>query len=172
MRREAKIEKSPAICGPQTTSAAGDRLGGNQIDSCARLGGNADSLSEHVAKQVRSYVGSPHAADPDQGCVYPTLGAKITRAWLEVKTGVERSLKRRQHIWAERLGDVDGSWALIYQRVGADLLARVVENDRNGAEILAASCRLLDKALRTPHASLRLVTFHLPSLLQVACAAP
>jgi hypothetical protein len=31
---------------------------------------------------------------------------------------------------------------------------------------------LLDKALRTPHASLRLVTFHLPSLLQVACAAP
>jgi len=116
------------------------------------LGGNADSPPDHVAKRLRGYLSSAHAASPETGCVLPALGPEIARASPEVKAGVERTLKRLQRIWADRLGDVDGGWALISQCVGAILLARVVESDRTRAEILAASRRFLEKALQTPHA--------------------
>jgi len=118
--------------------------------STEMLAGSADSPPDHVAKRLRSYLSSAHAASPGTGCVLPALGAEIARASPEIKAGVERSLKGLQRSWADRLGDSDAGWALISQCVGAILLARVVESKHTRAEILAASRRFLDKALQTP----------------------
>lgn len=120
--------------------------------STEMLAGNEDSPPDHVAKRLRSYLSSAHAADPETGCVLPSLGPEIARASPEIKATVERSLKRTQRSWSDRLGDADAGWALIAQCVGAIMLARVVDSDRTRKEILASSRRFLDKALQAPQA--------------------
>lgn len=119
-------------------------------NSTEMLAGIDQADPDHLAKSLRGYVSSQHALNPDTGCALPTLGAEIARAAPEVRAGVERSLKKLQRAWAERLGgDDDRAWALIGQCVGAILIARVVESDRTRREILAATRRVLDEALAT-----------------------
>lgn len=112
------------------------------------LAGDDDSPPDHVARRLRSYLSSQHAAHPESGCALPALGAEIARGGPAVRAVVERALKRTQRNWADRLDDADAGWALIAQCVGALMLARMVEGDRTRQEILAASRRFLDKALR------------------------
>ena len=116
-------------------------------NSSAKLAGNQDSPDNHVAKCLRDYLSSFHAANPELGCVLPTLGAEIAQAGPEVRSMVEAALERTQKSWSQRTGDPDAGWALIAQCVGALVLARAVESERTRKEILAASRRFLDKAL-------------------------
>ena len=116
-------------------------------NSSAMLAGDKDSPDNHVAKCLRDYLSSFHAANPEQGCVLPTLGPEIAQAGPEVRSTVEAALKRTQKSWSQRTGDPDAGWALIAQCVGALVLARAVESDRTRKDILSASRRFLDKAL-------------------------
>lgn len=117
--------------------------------STEMLAGDENSPPDHVAKRLRSYLSSYHAAHPDEGCVLPALGPEIARASPQVKATVERALKRLQRSWADRLdGDNDAGWALIAQCVGALLLSRVVETERTRQEILASSRRFLEKSVQ------------------------
>ena len=116
-------------------------------NSSAMLAGNQDSPDNHVAKCLRDYLSSFHAANPELGCVLPTLGAEIAQAGPEVRSMVEAALERTQKSWSQRTGDPDAGWALIAQCVGALVLACAVESERTRKEILAASRRFLDKAL-------------------------
>lgn len=109
-------------------------------NSAQMLAGDADSPADHVAKQLRGYLSSFHAANPDSGCALPTLGPEIARAGPEVRKAVEKSLKHTQKSWSTRLDDSDAAWSLIAQCVGALVLARSVESDKTRKEILAA-CR-------------------------------
>lgn len=115
-------------------------------NSTDMLAGNEDSPDNHVAKCLRDYLSTFHAMNPDVGCVLPALGAEIARAGPEVRTTVERGLKRTHKSWSERVDDPDASWALIAQCVGAVMLARAVESDKTRKEILSASRRFIDKA--------------------------
>lgn len=108
------------------------------------LAGDEESPPDHVAKRIRSYLSTYHATHPDEGCMLPTLGPEIARASPEIRARVEKSLKRLQRSWSERLGDNDAGWGLIAQCVGALVLARVVESERTRQEILAASRRFLE----------------------------
>jgi AcrR family transcriptional regulator len=118
--------------------------------SAEMLAGDEDAPPDHVARKLRSYLSSAHAAHPETGCVLPTLGPEIARASPEIKARVERALKRLRDSWSERLNDDDAGWALLAQCVGAVILARVVESDRTRREILAASRRFLDRAPSAP----------------------
>jgi len=112
-----------------------------ELDNSAQmLAGDEDSPADHVAKQLRGYLSSFHAANPETGCALPTLGPEIARAGPEVRKAVEKSLKHTQQSWSGRLDDSDAAWALIAQCVGALVLARSVESDKVRKEILAA-CR-------------------------------
>jgi AcrR family transcriptional regulator len=122
--------------------------------SSAMLAGDANSPDNHVAKCLRDYLSSIHAANPERGCVLPTLGAEIAQAGPEVRRSVEAALQRTQASWSQRTGDPDAGWALIAQCVGALVLARAVESDRTRKDILAASRRFLDKAV-SAHTSTR-----------------
>ena len=65
-----------------------------------------------------------------------------------MRTGVERSLRKLQRSWAERLdGDGDAAWAVMAQCVGALMLARVVEGERTRQEILASARRSIQGLL-------------------------
>ena len=116
-------------------------------NSSAMLAGGQDAPDKHVAKCLRDYLSSFHVANPELGCVMPTLGPEIAQAGPEVRSAVEAALKRTQKSWSQRTGDADAGWALIAQCVGALVLARAVESERTRKEILAASRRFLDKAL-------------------------
>jgi AcrR family transcriptional regulator len=117
-------------------------------NSTEMLAGGADSPADHVAKMLRGYLSSYHALHPESGCALPALGAEIARGGPEVRSTVERSLKRLQRGWAERLdGDNDKAWALLAQCIGAVLMARAVESERGRREILASSRRFVEKTL-------------------------
>lgn len=110
------------------------------------LAGSDTSPPDHVARKLRDYLSSFHAAHPEKGCMLPTLGPEIARASPEIKARVERALKQLHDSWAERLADDDAGWALLAQCVGALVLARAVASDRTRREILGASRRFLDRA--------------------------
>ena len=117
-----------------------------EIDNSAdMLAVDADSPDNHVAKCLRDYLSTFHAMNPEVGCVLPTMGAEIARAGPEVRSTVERGLKRTHKSWSARTGDADVAWGLIAQCVGALVLARAVESDKTRKEILASSRRFLDK---------------------------
>ena len=120
-------------------------------NSSDMLAGNEDSPPDHVARCLRSYLSSFHVDNPDKGCALTALGPEIARAGPEVRKSVERSLKRTQKNWNDRIGDSDGAWALIAQCVGAVVLARSVESDKTRKELLAASRRFIDKAYALEH---------------------
>lgn len=116
--------------------------------SADMLAGTQDSRADHVAKCLRGYLSTKHAAQPESGCALPALGAEIARAQPQVRTGVERSLRKLQRSWAERLdGDGDAAWAVMAQCVGALMLARVVESERTRQEILASARRSIQGLL-------------------------
>lgn len=114
------------------------------------LAGDEESPPDHVARRLRDYLSSYHAAHPETGCVLPTLGPEIARSSPEIRARVERSLKQLRDSWDERLSDEDAAWALLAQCVGAVALARVVESDRTRREILGASRRFLEQAQKAP----------------------
>jgi AcrR family transcriptional regulator len=115
-------------------------------NSAAMLAGNEDSPPDLVARCLRSYLSTAHAAHPETGCVLPALGAEIARADPPVRAAVERSLKRLHKSWANRLDDDgDAAWALMAQCIGAIVMARVVESERTRQEILASTRRSIDK---------------------------
>jgi TetR/AcrR family transcriptional regulator, transcriptional repressor for nem operon len=114
-------------------------------NSAEMLAGDEDSPPDHVAKRLRSYLSSSHAANPETGCVLPALGPEIARAAPEVRAIVEDGLKKMQKSWSGRIGDPDSAWALIAQCVGALVLARCVETERTRKEILASSRRFIDE---------------------------
>lgn len=115
--------------------------------SVQMLAGDEHSPPDHVAKCLRGYLSTRHAMQPEQGCALTALGPEIARAGPEVRSTVERALRRLQRSWAERLdGDDDKAWGLIAECVGAIVLARVVESDRTRQEILAANRRFVDRA--------------------------
>jgi TetR/AcrR family transcriptional repressor of nem operon len=117
-------------------------------NSTEMLAGDADSLADHVAKMLRGYLSSYHALHPESGCALPALGAEIARSGAQVRGTVERSLKRLQRGWAERLADDnDKAWAMIAQCIGAVVMARAVESERGRREILASSRRFVEKTL-------------------------
>lgn len=117
-------------------------------NSSEMLAGTEDSPPDHVAKCLRSYLSTQHAAHPETGCVLPALGAEIARADPEVRTKVESSLKKLQRSWSNRLdGDDDAAWAVMAQCIGALILARVVESERTRQEILASSRRSVQSFL-------------------------
>ena len=63
-----------------------------------------------------------------------------------MRTTVERSLKKLQREWSDRLeGDGDKAWALLAQCIGAIVMARAVESERGRQEILAANRRFVEK---------------------------
>lgn len=109
-------------------------------NSSEMLAGDEASPPDHVAKRLRGYLSSFHAANPETGCALPTLGPEIARSGPEVRKAVEKSLKHTQKNWSRRIDDADAAWALIAQCVGALVLARAVESDKTRKEILAA-CR-------------------------------
>jgi AcrR family transcriptional regulator len=111
------------------------------------LAGDANSPPDHVARCIRRYLSSAHAANPESGCVLPALGPEVARATPEVRARVEQGLKKIQKSWSERLDDPDAGWALIAQCVGALVIARAVESERTRKEILASSRRFLGKNL-------------------------
>lgn len=119
-----------------------------ELDNSAdMLAGDEDSPPDLVARALRSYLSTAHAAHPETGCVLPALGPEIARAEPPVRAVVERSLKRLQKSWAGRLGgDGDAAWSLMAQCIGAIVMARVVESERTRQEILAANRRAIDKA--------------------------
>ncbi|MBI5278332.1 MAG: TetR/AcrR family transcriptional regulator [Burkholderiales bacterium] len=114
-------------------------------NSTEMLAGNEDSPPDHVAKRLRSYLSSAHAANPETGCVLPALGPEIARAAPEVRATVEEGLKQLQKSWSGRIGNPDAAWALIAQCVGALVLARCVETERTRKDILASSRRFIDE---------------------------
>lgn len=118
-----------------------------EMDNSARmLAGTEDSPPDQVAKCLRGYLSTAHAAHPESGCVLPALGPEIARAEPPVRAAVERSLKKLQKSWKGRLGDDgDAAWALMAQCVGAILMARVVESERTRQEILASTRRDIEK---------------------------
>jgi TetR/AcrR family transcriptional repressor of nem operon len=117
-------------------------------NSTEMLAGDADSPADHVAKMLRGYLSSYHALHPESGCALPALGAEIARSGAQVRGTVERSLKRLQRGWAERLADDnDKAWAMIAQCIGAVVMARAVESERGRREILASSRRFVEKTL-------------------------
>ncbi|MET3515021.1 AcrR family transcriptional regulator [Pseudacidovorax sp. 1753] len=126
-------------------------------NSTEMLAGDESSPPDHVAKNLRSYLSSFHALNPEAGCVLPTLGPEIGRGDSAVKAIVEKGLKQLQKSWCSRVGNPDASWALIAQCVGAILLARCVETERTRKEILASSRRFIDEthALNLPAAEPR-----------------
>jgi len=108
--------------------------------SSQMLAGDERSEPDHVAKRLRGYLSSFHAANPESGCALPTLGPEIARSSPAVRKAAEKSLKQTHDSWSERIDDSDGAWALIAQCVGALVLARSVESEKTRKEILAA-CR-------------------------------
>ncbi|AGW93014.1 MULTISPECIES: TetR/AcrR family transcriptional regulator [Cupriavidus] len=106
-----------------------------------------ETAEDHFVKRIRSYLSSSHALHPESGCALPTLGPEIARAEPAVRASVERSAKKLQASWKERLDDPDAAWALLAQCVGAILLARVVETDRTRQQILASSRRFLGRSI-------------------------
>jgi TetR/AcrR family transcriptional repressor of nem operon len=116
-------------------------------NSTEMLAGDETSAPDHVAKMLRGYLGTYHALHPESGSALPTLGPEIARGAPAVRAGVERSLKKLQRGWADRLnGDGDQAWALLAQCVGAIVLARAVESERTRQAILASSRRFVEKA--------------------------
>lgn len=112
-----------------------------EVESSAQmLAGDQSSEPDHVAKRLRGYLSSFHAANPEGGCAIPTLGPEIARSSPAVRKTVERSLKHTHKGWSDRIDDSDGAWALLAQCVGALVLARSVESEKTRKEILAA-CR-------------------------------
>ena len=65
-------------------------------NSIEMLAGGAGSPADHVAKMLRGYLSSHHALHPESGCALPALGAEIARSGPEVRSAVERSLRRLQ----------------------------------------------------------------------------
>ena len=119
-----------------------------EIDNSTRmLAGDGGSDPNHVAKCIRRYLSSAHAANPDTGCVLPTLGPEVARAAPQVRARVEEGLKKIRKSWSERLDNPDAGWALIAQCVGALVIARAVESERTRKEILASSRRFLAESL-------------------------
>jgi AcrR family transcriptional regulator len=114
-------------------------------NSAEMLAGDENSPPDHVAKRLRSYLSSAHAANPETGCVLPALGPEIARAAPEVRGIVEQGLKGLQKSWAGRIGNPDAAWALIAQCVGALVLARCVESERTRKDILASSRRFIEE---------------------------
>jgi AcrR family transcriptional regulator len=111
------------------------------------LAGDADSPPDQVARCIRRYLSSAHAANPETGCFLPTLGPEVARAGPEVRARVEAGLKKIERSWSKRLDDPDAGWALIAQCVGALVIARSVESERTRKEILACSRRFLGNSL-------------------------
>ncbi len=119
-----------------------------EIDNSTRmLAGEGRSDPDHMAKCIRRYLSSAHAANPETGCVLPTLGPEVARASPEVRARVEEGLKKIRKSWNEQLNDSDAGWALIAQCVGALVIARAVESERTRKEILASSRRFLAESL-------------------------
>ncbi len=114
-------------------------------NSAHMLAGHDDASADHVAKRLRGYLSSFHAANPETGCVLPTLGPEIARAGPAVRKAAEASLRHTQESWHRRLEDPDAAWALIAQCVGALVLARSVESDKIRKEILAACRRYISR---------------------------
>ena len=115
-------------------------------NSTAMLAGDDASAPDHVAKCLRSYLSTNHALHPESGCALTTLGPEIARAPPAVRATVERSLKKLQRGWSERLdGDRDKAWALLAQCVGAIVMARAVESETTRQEILASCRRFVEK---------------------------
>jgi AcrR family transcriptional regulator len=114
-------------------------------NSTEMLAGDENSPPDHVAKRLRSYLSSAHAANPETGCVLPALGPEIARSAPEVRGIVEQGLKGLQKSWAGRIGNPDAAWALIAQCVGALVLARCVESERTRKDILASSRRFIEE---------------------------
>lgn len=114
-------------------------------NSSQMLAGDVLSPPDHVAKRLRGYLSSFHAANPESGCALPTLGAEIARSGPEVRKAVEKSLKHTQKNWSDRIDDPDAAWALIAQCVGALTLARAVESEKTRKEILAACRRYIGR---------------------------
>ncbi len=118
-------------------------------NSTEMLAGSEESPADHVAKCLRSYLSTYHVLHPETGCALTTLGAEIARSGPEVRSTVERSLKKLQREWSERLeGDGDKAWALLAQCIGAVVMARAVESERGRQEILAANRRFVEKTQR------------------------
>ncbi len=117
-------------------------------NSAQMLAGDESSSADHVARHLRSYLSSAHAASPETGCALPTLGPEIARADPKVRKSVEKSLKKTQQSWSQRLDDPDAAWSLIAQCVGALVLARSVDSDKTRKEILAACRRDIGKTHR------------------------
>lgn len=114
-------------------------------NSSQMLAGDEQSPPDHVARRLRGYLSSFHAANPESGCALPTLGPEIARSSPEVRKAVEKSLKHTQKSWSSRVDDSDAAWALIAQCVGALVLARSVESEKTRKEILAACRRHIDR---------------------------
>ncbi|CAN5867976.1 TetR/AcrR family transcriptional regulator [soil metagenome] len=121
-----------------------------EIDNSSEmLAGGPDSPPDHVAKCLRAYLSSYHALHPEAGCALTTLGPEIARSTPQVRAGVEKSMKKMQKNWTERLdGDSDKAWGLLAQCIGAIVMARVVESERTRQEILASSRRVVEKMHR------------------------
>jgi len=121
-----------------------------EVDNSAEmLAGTPDSPADHVAKCLRGYLSTYHAQHPESGCALTTLGPEIARSTPQVRATVEKSLKKLQRSWADRLeGDGDKAWGLIAQCIGAIVMARVVESERTRQEILASSRRTVEKMQR------------------------
>ncbi|WP_077034516.1 TetR/AcrR family transcriptional regulator [Pelomonas sp. KK5] len=120
-------------------------------NSAQMLAGDDDSPPDHLAKMLRGYLSSFHAANPESGCALPTLGPEIARAGPAVRKAVEKSLKHTQRGWSQRLGDPDAAWSLLAQCVGALVLARSVESDKTRKDILAACRRHIEATQGDQH---------------------
>ena len=117
-----------------------------ELESSSRLlAGDDASEPDHVAKRLRGYLSSFHAANPASGCAIPTLGPEIARSSPAVRKEAEKSLKRTHKGWSDRIEDPDAAWALLAQCVGALMLARSVESEKTRKEILAACRRHIGK---------------------------
>lgn len=114
--------------------------------SSEMLAGDEESQPDHVAKSIRGYLSTYHVQHPEVGCGLTTLGPEIARSSPQVRATVEKSVKKLQRSWSDRMdGDGDAAWSLIAQCIGTIVLARVVESERTRQEILASSRRFIDK---------------------------
>ena len=91
-----------------------------------------------LRKVLAAYASLQHVRSPETGCPLPTLAAEVARASAEVRQAYEAGILNVQDKLKALTGSSDVAWALIAQSVGAVMLARAMDSERQQRALLQA----------------------------------
>lgn len=91
---------------------------------------------QELLDAVDQYLSMAHVAQPERGCMLPSMTAELAQANPEVRQEFEEQMLSIHDALAKVLGDPDKAWMMLSASVGGVMLARAMARPKSRKEVV------------------------------------